>query len=59
MVAADVSKKIECNNCGIKFTLTFFRDEVEDKPEYCPFCGDLTEDVYKDFENEWDEEDGW
>lgn len=60
MVGAEVIKRVECNNCEVKYTLTYDKEEVEDKPEYCPFCGDLVEDVYKDIEDDrWDEDDGW
>lgn len=62
MVAAECIKRIECNNCEVKFTLTFDKEEIEDSPDYCPFCGDLVEDVYKDIEDEddnWSDGDEW
>lgn len=58
MVAAEIIKRIECNNCEVKYALTYDKEEIEDKPDYCAFCGDLVEDVYKDFEDE-DEDDDW
>lgn len=57
MVVAEVIKRIDCNNCGLKFALTYDQEEIDDAPDYCPFCGDLVEDVYKDFED--DEDDDW
>lgn len=64
MVAAECTKRIECRNCETKFTLIYDREEVEDKPEYCPFCGDLYNDAYDDEvddeeQDEDDEEYGW
>lgn len=62
MVVAECIKRIECNNCEVKFTLTFDKEEIEDSPDYCPFCGDLVEDVYKDIEDEdddWSDGDEW
>lgn len=63
MVTAEINKKIECNNCGKKFTLLYYKenDSLEEIPEYCAFCGDLFEDAYSDIEDEDDEweEDDW
>ena len=62
MVAADVIKKIECKNCEQKYKLVY-EETIEEEPDYCPFCGDLVEDVYKDFEDDedddWDDDDEW
>lgn len=33
-------EKIQCDNCGSAFSLTFDEDDVSYSPSHCPFCGD-------------------
>jgi RNA polymerase subunit RPABC4/transcription elongation factor Spt4 len=29
----------ECRECGVESTIEFDADNVDNQPEYCPFCG--------------------
>lgn len=56
-----LSYPIECENCGIEYTIKFVVDEDIGKqiPVYCAFCGDeivLTEE-YDDEQQYEDDED--
>ena len=56
----EVTEDIECNECGVKFSLIFDKDEVDCAPEYCPFCNEPVKDVYSDIEEkDEDEEPDW
>lgn len=35
----------QCDGCDVVFTLTWNRDPVYDRPEFCPFCGDEIESI--------------
>lgn len=55
---SEVIKDVECKNCDAKFSLTYDSEEFLEKPEYCPFCGDLFNGVdfdEDDFDNDLDE----
>lgn len=47
-------KKVECGNCYAEYKITLLNDEVEDVPQYCPFCGAAIEAEDNDAE-EWEE----
>jgi len=46
------NKEVDCNNCGAKFTLTYYKNDDFKNPEYCAFCGDFVDDVYKEIEED-------
>jgi predicted nucleic acid-binding Zn-ribbon protein len=41
---------IDCEGCDSKFTLEFKDDNVsQEYPEYCPFCGEIIEELSEDY----------
>jgi predicted nucleic acid-binding Zn-ribbon protein len=55
------SIKEECSNCDSYFTITYQTEMVtSERPEHCPFCGELIEDYDEEFvEEELDPQEDW
>ena len=54
---------IDCEGCDSVFTLEFKEDKVtQEYPEYCPFCGEIIEELSEDYIEDDDDsldEDKW
>jgi hypothetical protein len=51
----------ECLNCDSSYGIQFTKELVsKELPEYCPFCGEVIEDIQEEYINEDDdtEEEG-
>ena len=43
---------IKCPGCDVQFSAEWHRSiEAGDGPEFCPFCGEYIEDVYREGED--------
>ena len=39
------SKDFECNECAASYTLYFAPNDDEQRPIFCPFCGDMDDSI--------------
>lgn len=51
----------DCINCESGFEIQYYKEFVsEEYPKYCPFCGEVIEDIndeYIEDEEDWDDND--
>jgi hypothetical protein len=48
----------ECSNCESSFNVHYIEELVsQDYPEYCPFCGEVIDEVQEEYIDEDDEDD--
>ena len=48
----------ECSNCESSFNVNYVEELVsEEYPEYCPFCGEIIDEVQEEYIDEDDEDD--
>ena len=48
----------ECSNCESSYLVSYtYELASKDTPEYCPFCGEIVEDI-DDVSEEYNQEDG-
>lgn len=53
----EVEEDIKCPSCGAEYTIKYDTQYVEDKPQWCPFCGAEIEDDDDDYIDEDDNEE--
>lgn len=49
--------KLNCDNCGSSFALSFEEDEVSYTPSHCPFCGDFYDNTSEELDFSEDDEE--
>lgn len=48
----------ECDNCESTYEVQYTEELTsEEYPEFCPFCGEMIEDITE--QEEYDEDDDW
>jgi len=48
----------DCTNCESTYNIEFMEELVsEELPEYCPFCGEIIEELSEDYIEDDDSED--
>jgi hypothetical protein len=63
---SEVERNMSCENCGASCRLIYDPDDINYRPENCPFCGEIVEfinddgDLPEDEENDDDDDnDSW
>jgi NAD-dependent SIR2 family protein deacetylase len=51
----DVYTEMSCPNCESQYAVEFMEENINGKPDYCPFCGEEIPEE-SDFDDEDDEE---
>jgi hypothetical protein len=52
----------ECDNCESSFEVAYSEELVsEEKPSFCPFCGEPVEDIVEEYidDDDYDENEEW
>ena len=51
----------ECTNCESYFDLSFEENLVSQEPEYCPFCGEVIEEMedYIEDDDDFENDEEW
>ena len=50
---AETENKVTCDNCGSKYTIIYYPEDVNYDPENCPFCGEtINLDEDSDFDSD-------
>lgn len=53
----EIEEDVKCPSCGSEFVIKYDTQYVEDKPQWCPFCGAEIEDEEDDYIDEEDDEE--